>query len=116
MTDTNHTTTLPGANRHVICEIAEEWRHQLDLAGPFGGDDALQQILAQTPDCCAEDAEIVRGWLDGRRGYRAPQRANAPFYMCGFWSAVGRNFQEKHGPEKKAPLNATAAAFFHVHR
>lgn len=113
MTKREHTTTLPASNRHDICAAAEEWRHELDLTGPFGDDNAFDAILSQVPGCCSADAEIVRGWLDGRRGYRDTSRAGDAHYMSGFWLAVGKNFTEHHGPEKRTPPSPAARAFFH---
>lgn len=108
MTKRDNTTTLPASNRYDICAAAEEWRHDLDLAGPFGDDTAFEAILSQVPGCCSEDAEIVRGWLDGRRGHRDTSRAGNAHYMSGFWLAVGKNLDERHGREKRMPASATA--------
>lgn len=113
MTKRDHSTTPPAANRYDLCAAAEEWRHNLDLTGPFGDDAAFNAVLSQVPDCCADDAEIVRGWLDGRRGYRDASRAHDSHYMSGFWLAVGRNLEERHGPEKPLPSSSAAHLYFH---
>lgn len=119
MTKTDHSTTLPSINRsrrHRLCEIAEEWREELNLLGPFGDDGAVEEILSRIPDCCRQDAAVIQGWVDGRRGTRDPSRANDPNYSNGFWLAIGRRHIETFGPEKKAPPSTAAFVIFNPHQ
>jgi hypothetical protein len=119
MTKVDNSTTLHSINRsrrHQLCEIAEEWREEMNLLGPFGDDTAVEEILSRVPDCCEQDANVIQGWVDGRRGTRDSSRASDPNYLNGFWLAIGRRHIETFGPEQKAVPSAAALATLNPHQ
>ncbi len=87
---------------HDLAEALAEWRHDLDLAGPFAAPEVLRALLDRVPAPAFRDARFLAGRLAGLAGdlgaIGPAQLSRGPIFMagftCGLRQAIGLRFGE----------------------
>ncbi len=84
----NRTSNHSNETSGDLAEALAEWKHELDLVGPFAAPDVLRGLLDRVPAPAFRDARFLAGRLAGLAGDLgeiSPDRAaRGPIFMAGF--------------------------------
>lgn len=86
----SQTMVCDSAVQDDLGEALEDWRHELDLAGPFAPSSVLIDLLKRVPVPASQDASFLAGHLAGRAliGGENVKGPPEPISNASYWEGV----------------------------